>query len=453
MKYDVIIIGSGPAGSEAAQILASRGKKIAIIEAGKFGGTCLNAGCIPTKMLLAACGPIEDLANLKRQKELAGEISINYEGLQKRVWRFVSATSAAAAKNVADLGVDVIYGRAKLKNANTIIVESQDGSHREYCADWLILATGSKNAAFPGLQPDHECVLDSTDILHLPEIPKSLCIVGAGAIGLEFASFFHAAGSKIRLVEAASHIAPTEDADIAQQLEKTLLKRGYAIYSGIKAKKLASEGGAAFLHLENGEIIESEKALVAIGRTGTAADLNLAATECKVNTRGFIEVDSFLMAAKNIFAVGDCNGKVLLAHAGAHQAAYAARKILGTENGPYEPGPVPACIYGSPQIFRVGLAEHQLDGRENIEVSFWELARNPIAQAHADPQGFVKVVWENGRIAGISAIGGAVTQLVTAAELLLAGNYSGSRLNQIMIAHPTLDESLAEAIRGRRRKI
>lgn len=450
MKYDVIIIGAGPAGLEAASILGANGKKTAIVEADKWGGTCLNAGCIPTKMLLAPASLMGEFANLRRQKEVTGEVGINYEGLQKRVWRFVNATSAATAQNLANNAIDTYNGMARLINSHTVTVSGASDVEQELETEWIILAVGSRNAVFNGLEPDHCHILDSTDILHLGEVPESLCIIGAGAIGLEFASFFSSAGSQITLVEAAAHIAPSEDDDIASLLAKTLSKRGYVIHSGKKARKLVTENDSAVLYLEDGEQVRSAKALVAIGRSGCTEDMGLQSAGLEVSARGFVKVDENLMAAPNIFAVGDCNGKILLAHAASHQAAYVARRIMGWQKTPYISGPVPACIYGEPQIMRVGLTAREASARGKAEISIAELARNPIAQAHGDPLGFVKVVWLDGAIAGISAIGGNVTNLVTAAELMVAGNYQGRGLDEIMIAHPTLDESLAQAIMAKK---
>lgn len=454
MRYDVVIIGAGPGGLAAANILAAAGKKVAVVERGKFGGTCLNAGCIPTKMLLAAAEPGESAAALMRQKEVQGELTINYTGLQKRVWRYVGATSDAAEQSLASLGVDCVSGQARFLSAHELEVVMPDAGRRCLQTDWVIIASGSAPAAFPAMRPDHDCLLDSTDILRLNEPPKTLLVIGAGAIGLEFASFFSALGTKISLVEAMSQLAPTEDADLAGLLQKLLLKRGYDLHIGQKARSLVNADGRAVLTFEDGQTVMADKALLAVGRRGGADELDAGAAGIRLTSRGFVEVDENLLAAPGIFAVGDCNGRVLLAHAAAHQAAYAARKILGSETGSYKSGPVPACVYGAVEMMRVGANESQaLKSGGKVESSLAELARNPIAQAHAQPQGFVKAIWRDDALVGISAIGAHVTQLVTAAELMVAGGFWDSRLDAVMLAHPTLDEALGEAVRAPRRPL
>ena len=452
--FDVVIIGGGPGGAKAAGILARGGKSVALVESGQMGGVCLNCGCIPTKLLLGATAPKGLLRGLERQRVAKGNIDVDYDALQKRIQRFVKGTSQALVKNLEQLGVTLIEGRAVCTGPAQVAVATADGGNQSLQAGRIILAGGSRSAAFPGMTPDHDAVLDSTDMLRVPAVPESLIVVGAGAIGLEMADFFSAMGSKVTIVEAAPHLAPTEDADVGQDLAKLLGKTGITGITGVKATSLKSSNGMAVLALEDGRELTAAKALVAVGRTPNTDGLGAQDAGCKLQARGYVAVDQYLMAAPTVYAIGDINGQTLLAHAAEHQGAYVARHILGTDTAPYSSGPVPSCVYGSLEIMRVGLTVKQaLASGGQVEVSRAQLMGNAIAQAGGDAAGFVKVVWRNGALVGIAALGHGVSHLVTAAQLLLLGQYHGEALNAFMFAHPTLDEALHAALEAPREVI
>ncbi|WP_301000956.1 FAD-dependent oxidoreductase, partial [uncultured Bilophila sp.] len=217
MHYDVIIIGGGPGGTTAAKELAAGGKKVALVEDRHWGGTCLNCGCIPTKMLLGATAPLGLLKAQERLRTMKGSIEIDYKALQNRIGRFLKGSSQSLAKSLTAAGITLYEGRGVCTGKGQVAVRTDSGEE-SLTADTLVLACGSSSASFPGLAPDGDAVLDSTDILNLPEVPESLIIVGAGAIGLELGDFFGAMGTKVTIVEAAPHIAPTEDADIAKEM-------------------------------------------------------------------------------------------------------------------------------------------------------------------------------------------------------------------------------------------
>lgn len=445
--FDVIIIGGGPGGVAAARILAEGGKSVAVVEHSQWGGVCLNCGCIPTKMLLGATAPKGLLRGLERQRVAKGSVDVDYDALQKRVQRFVKASSQTLAKNLEQLGIILFTGNAACTGPNSIRVVDVKGDVHDLQTKRIILAGGSSSAAFPGLTPDHDAVLDSTDMLRVPTVPESLIIVGAGAIGLEMADFFNAMGSSVTVVEAAPHPAPTEDADIGQELAKLLGKAGITCVAGVKASSLGARAGKAVLSLEDGREFVGEKALVAVGRTPNTVGLDVQKAGCTLQQRGYVTTDPYLMASSTAYAIGDINGLVLLAHAAEHQGAYVARHILGMEEKPYDAGPVPSCVYGSLEIMRVGITAKEarrLGG--TVRVSRAQLAGNAIAQSGGDAAGFVKAVWHDGRLAGIAALGHGVSHLVTAAQLLVLGQYHGAGLNAFMFAHPTLDEALRAAL-------
>ncbi len=450
MHYDTIIIGGGPGGTTAAKMLASGGQQVAVIEDRHWGGTCLNCGCIPTKMLLGATAPLALLKAQERLRTMKGTVDIDYKALQSRIGRFLKGSSQALAKALAAAGVTLYEGRGICSGKGQVLVRSDSGETM-LTAGNIILACGSSSASFPGLTPDGDAVLDSTGVLNLPDVPESLIIVGAGAIGLELGDFFGAMGTKVTIVEAAAHIAPTEDADIAKEMERAQSKAGRTCIAGVMARSLITKDGQAELTLADGRVLTASKALVAVGRTPNTAGLDCEKAGCSLKRRGFIDVNGNLEAAEGVYAIGDVNGLTLLAHAADHQADYVARRILGQENGTYVPGPIPSCIYGSTEIMRVGhTAKELLAAGKNVSVSQVPLTLNPIAQAAGASGGFVKVVWDGETIAGIAAIGHGVSHLVTVAQLFMIGGYVPEKLHDVMVGHPTLDEIIPAAIRAPR---
>lgn len=451
-KFDAIVIGSGPGGMEAATRLLAGGKKVAIVEKGEWGGVCLNCGCIPTKLLLGAIAPGRLLSALSRRRLASGEINIDYSRLQAHVKKHIASVNAGIGKSLAQAGGALFNGSGALRGDGCVqINSSKENADQIIAGDVIILATGSAPATFPGLAPDHKAILDSTDLMFIDEPPKSLIIIGAGPIGLELADFFSWFGTKIILVEAALQLAPTEDEDIAEELKRSLTRQKCDIHTGIGARSLITVDDKARLELTNGEMIEAEKALLAIGRKPVTAGLNLDAASCEVDKRGFLKVNQYLEAAPGIYAIGDVNGRLLLAHAATHQGAYVASRLLGFLDSAYESGPVPACFYCQPEIMRAGLsAKEAAQKAEKVEISRVMLAANAIAQAHLEPEGFVKAVFGDGKLLGMAAIGYDATSLVTAAELFVAGQYEGLKLDSLMAAHPTLAEALFQAIRAKR---
>ncbi|MFQ8888312.1 MAG: FAD-dependent oxidoreductase [Bilophila wadsworthia] len=447
MHYDVIIIGGGPGGSRRRknwrQAAKSRHHRRQTL-----GRHVPELRLHPHQDAPRRNGPLGLLKAQERLRTMKGSIDIDYKALQTRVGRFLKGSSQTLAKSLAAAGITLYEGRGVCAGKGQAIVRSESGEEM-LTTDNIILSCGSSSASFPGLAPDGDAVLDSTGVLNLPEVPESLIIVGAGAIGLELGDFFGMMGSKITIVEAAPHIAPTEDADIAKEMDRVQSKAGRTCITGVMAKSLVTKDGQAELTLGDGRVLTASKALVAVGRTPNTAGLDCEKTGCTLKRRGFVDVNDHLEAAEGVYAIGDVNGLTLLAHAADHQGAYVARRILGHEKGVYVPGPVRPAFTAAPRSCasaRPPKGSLPPEVRKRIA----GLTLNPIAQAAGASGGFVKVVWTGDAIAGIAAIGHGVSHLVTVAQLLMVGGYTPERLHEVMIGHPTLDEIVPAAIRAPR---
>jgi len=452
VTFDLAVIGAGPAGYAAAFEAASLGVSVALAERAELGGTCLNRGCIPTKMLLGATQPMEDLAAQARVKTLSGEIAANLDALQTRKERLVSATRKAMRQRLKDAGVTLLMGEASFTGPNSLRVQSAlDRTDVEFSK--AIIATGARPALFPGMEADHERVLDSDDFLEIREAPASLIVVGAGFIGLETAQIAHRLGvGRLTLVDAMDRVAPAEDPEISAALMSIFKRRKWSFKLSARVASLKAEGQGVRLELDSGEILEADKALVAVGRTPSTEGLELEAAGLAADARGFLPVDESLRTSESIYAIGDVNGRMQLAHAAEHQASYVARHAAGKETAPYAPGPTPSIIYGDPEVMRVGaLAAELLAAGESPEVSKAMLVPNPIAQAHASTQGFVKVVWRDGRVAGVTAVGTGVSRFTVAASMMVQERWRREDAESMMFPHPTLDEALKEALLAERK--
>ncbi len=442
--FDIIVMGAGPGGYAAALLASQRGKRVALVEKTALGGTCLNWGCIPTKLYLGATEPMEGLEAQSRLRLCSGSIQMDLAALIKRKQAIVSASRKAMATQLERAGVTLITGAAALTGPRSLRVSGND---RDLTFDTLLIATGSSPAAFPGLELDHDRILDSTDLLDLDQTPTSLTVIGAGAIGLEMAEFWHRLGAAITLIEAAPRIAPTEDAEIAQTLHGLLKRKKWSIITGKRVASLGNEGESVLTRLEDGSEIRADKALVAVGRRPNTADLNLDAAGIAVAGAGWIVTDDCLRAAPGIYAIGDVNGRTLLAHAAEHQARHAVRHALGETSAPYAPGPMPGCIYGSIEVMRVGQTVVELAAAgHTVAVTRANLGANPISQAHGQAQGLVKIAWVDGVVRGISAVGHAASHLVTLAEIMVRDAWTQETAHEHIFAHPTLDEALRDAL-------
>lgn len=451
--FDLIIIGGGPAGARAAFRAAGAGMKTALVEAGFLGGACLNVGCIPTKYLLGGTAALPLLAAQKKYKVASGELEFSLPALQARKDRYIKGLRQTLEKQLLEAGVSLFSGKGAFSGPQSLIVKGRDGEtplHFRKC----IVATGSASAAFPGLAPDGASIFSSASLLAASTTPKSLLIVGGGAIGLEMGEIFHRLGTKITMIDAAPRILPGEDPEISEAVHAYHQREGWTIYTDRRIESLTTVNGQSELSFTGGETLHAERTLLAVGRSSTATALKPENAGIRLNARGWIVTDASLRASEHVYAAGDVNGRVLLAHAADHQARYAVKHAAGETSGEYAPPPMPSCIYGSMEVMRVGPTAHELraDTKE-LSVSKAPLAANAIAQSYGQPQGFVRILWKGDAIAAVSAAGHGVSHMVSAAALLTGKVMQKNESLPLIFAHPTLDEVLESAIVSTRERI
>ncbi|MFW5488012.1 MAG: dihydrolipoyl dehydrogenase family protein [Desulfovibrio sp.] len=453
MTLDLVVVGGGPGGYAAALEGARAGMKVALVERDRMGGTCLNWGCIPTKLFLGATEPVQALEAQSRMRVASGEVNVDLSALQVRKQRLLPALGKAMGQRLEKSGIEFYQGIARMDSGRAVEVLC-NGKPILLPFEHCVLATGSRPFAFPGMEVDGQAVLNSDQALDLKEAPETLIIVGGGVIGLEVGQFFSRLGTKIILVEAMDRLAPFEDAEIGLELGRVYKRRKWDLHLGKKVQHLATSGGRAVLTLESGEVIEADKALVAVGRRPNSPDLKLEKAGIETTGPGWVTVNENLRASERVYAVGDVTGRLMLAHAAEHQARYVVKHMRGLADAPYDDSACPSCIYGSPEVMRVGAGSRELlkEGVE-AEVSTFPIAANPIAQAHAETQGMVKVFWKNNKVCGVTGVGYGVSHLTTLATVMVMQGWSRTDLDEFIFPHPSIEEALLEACHAERKKL
>ncbi|MFW6324653.1 MAG: dihydrolipoyl dehydrogenase family protein [Desulfovibrionales bacterium] len=446
MNCDLLILGSGPGGFRAALDAAHAGLSAILVEKGPLGGTCLNWGCIPTKLFLGATHPIAELQAQKRMRIATGQITIDLAALQRRKKTIVQSSHKAMRTRLQKSGVHILSGTGTLTAPDTLRVYGESASET-IRFQGMILAAGTVPSMIPGLPVDGKIICTSDHLLDCQEIPERLAVIGAGAIGIELAQFWARMGSQITMVEMAPRVAPTEDPEISKILASAFKRQGWKLHPGTKVEKVHLEQDSATLTLSSGKEVVADKILVAAGRRPETAELGLEEAGIETSGPGWISTDPYLRATDQIYAVGDVNGRFLLAHAAEDQAAFAIKHFLGKIKNPYPDPPPPSCIYGTPEVFRAGKTEKDFsESRSEAAISTYHLVGNPICHAHAVTQGLIKVLWNKGRVAGITGVGHGVSSLVTMAEIIVKQKWDKTKVLEYVFAHPSLDEALKEAL-------
>ncbi len=451
--YDVIVVGGGPGGYVCAIRCAQLGLKTLCVEKAELGGVCLNWGCIPTKALIRSAELIDEIKH-------ADKFGLKVEGLSWDLSKIVGRSRDVAGKLNRGIGglfkkykVEHLAGQATFSGAATLDVATSDGV-KKISAKHIVIATGARAKNLSELKPDGKVVITSREAMVLPKLPKHLLIVGAGAIGIEFAYFYAVLGAKVTVVEFQESILPVNDREIAGLLAKSLQKRGIAIHmsckldkieisaSGIKAKIVGAKDGKEVA------AVDADICLSAVGMTGNVEELNLPKAGVKFD-RGFITIDKAnRTSAKGIFAIGDVGGPPLLAHKASYEGHNVAELIAGKHSNEVDKDQIPGCTYCHPQLASVGLTEEQCKERKlDYSVGKFPFIANGMALAVGEEEGLVKLIFakKHGEMLGAHILSGRASDLITELALAMKQECTYEEILATMHAHPTLSEAVMEA--------
>ena len=457
--YDLIVIGGGPGGYVAAIRAAQLGLKTAVIECRHLGGVCLNWGCIPTKSLLNAT---ELLGSMRRASQFgvtAGSIGVDLPAMVTRSRQVASQLNGGVQFLLRKNKVDVIWGRAEIMSPGHVTVRPVDGDlpkgmlpPGDFQASNIIIATGARGRTLPGIAPDGQRVWGYEQAMHASEIPASLTVVGAGAIGVEFADFYQALGTKVTIIERLPQILPQEDAEIADLMAKALKKKGVEIVLGAAIEKLTNNptSVAAHVHLADGtqSTVESDRLLVAVGVVGNVENLGLERLGVSMSNGVIRTGVGGATSVSGIYAIGDVAGPPLLAHKAEHEGIIAAEAIA-SGHASHALGTVPSCIYTHPQVASIGLTEAQAaaNGTE-VDIGRFHFRGNGKAVALGETDGMVKVLFDSttGKLVGAHMLGASVSEMIAVFSLAMSLGATRAQMEATIFPHPTLSEALHEAI-------
>jgi dihydrolipoamide dehydrogenase len=448
--YDVAVIGGGPGGYVAAIRASQLGLKAAVIEKGYLGGTCLNVGCIPTKAMLAS---VEAMATARKGKEYgftAGDVQPDYPAMMKRRDKIVETLRGGVTSLMKKNGIDVLAGAGKFLSATELEV-AEAGGARKLTAANVIVATGSVVARPPIPGSDLPGVVNSDTLLTLPTVPKSMVVIGAGAVGLEWGDIFHEMGAKITVIEMADRIMPPADADVSVELTKILQKKGFDILTGVGVRGIEeAAGGLRVRYGKDGEAeksVEAEIVLVATGRWPNTESLGADKAGVRLDGRRIPVDENLRTSTRNVYAIGDVTPAPMLAHVASKGGEIAAEVIAG-HKARMDYRYIPSCVYTSPEVAWVGLTEAQArerHGEVNVgKYTFRGLGR---AMTSGYKDGFIKVIAEPkyGEILGVHMLGAHVTDLIAEPALVMSMEGTVDEVIHAVHAHPTLPEAFMEA--------
>ncbi len=450
-SFDILVIGGGPAGYAAAIRAGQLKKRVLCIEKENLGGTCLNWGCIPTKALLDA-GEF-----VRRLRDHAGEMGVSYENLKVDFPKIIGRSRGIAdklSKGIAHLfrkyAVRHEVGTGQLLGPHKVRLIGKDGAN-EVTAEHIILATGASAKSLPGAGFDGKLIISSREAMILPQQPRRLAIIGAGAIGCEFADFYNALGTEVTVVEMLDHLLPVEDEDVSIALEKVFARNGIKVYTGTKTDKLEKTANGVRLSISGAKGtggVEADIALVAIGVAGNVE--NLAAPGVPLELfKNHVKVDEkYRTNIENVWAIGDVIGPPWLAHVAHHEAVICVERICGVSDHRIDYKFIPGCTYTHPSVASLGMTEKAArEAKRQIRIGKFPLAANGRALAAGEPDGFIKLIFDTryGELLGAHMIGENVTEML--GELVLARNLEASEeeIIEAMHPHPTISEAIMEA--------
>ena len=441
---DLIVLGGGFGGYSAAIRATQLGMKVALVEEAKLGGTCLHWGCIPTKALLESSELLYRVRDRGREFGISAEgIAVDYPTIAKRKDAIVGQLTKGIEGLMKKNKIEVVAGSGRIRDLNTLEIGAKQlrGKH-------LIVATGSTVRSLPGLEFDGELIISSDNATLSSKVPESICIIGAGAVGVEFATLYSQLGVKVTLLEGLDRLVPLEDEDISKEMLSAFKKAGIDCRVGVKVKGAKKARGGVAVDTEQGEVW-AHQLLVAVGRSPRSKDIGLEKVGIETHPNGFIKVDEWMRtSAEGIHAIGDVVGGFLLAHAASHEGMTAVEDIAGQRIAPMEQDLVTRCTYSHPQIASVGMSEKQAKekGRE-VKTGKFPFSALGRAIIHGETGGFVKLVADakTGQLLGAHIVGPNATELI--AEPALTQLFQGDawEIGRNIHPHPTLSEAVMEA--------
>ena len=453
--FDLIVIGSGPGGYVAAIRASQLGQKVAIVERENLGGICLNWGCIPTKALLKSGEKFESLSHLKDYGLSAEKIGFDFDAIIQRSRGVAAQMNKGVAFLMKKHKIEVIEGSARLEKgaaAPKVVVKLNAGGERTVQAGAVMLAVGARARALPqiGLEADGDRIWAYREALAPKRLPKSFVVIGSGAIGLEFASFYRALGSEVTVVEAVDRIMPVEDEEVSKAAQKAFEKRGIRFRVGAKVTKVSKTGQGVQVGVEvagKAETLEGEVCISAVGITANTDGIGLEALGVEMD-RGHVKTGPHGETnVKGLYAIGDCAGAPWLAHKASHEGIHAAEHIAGFRS-PNVVSPISGCTYTQPQVASVGLTEQaaKAAGRE-IKVGRFPFRVNGKAVAAGEVEGFVKTIFDakTGALIGAHMIGAEVTEMVQGFVTAITMEATEEDMHGIVYPHPTMSEAMHEA--------
>jgi dihydrolipoyl dehydrogenase len=451
--FDVIVIGGGPGGYVAAIRAAQLGFKTAVVERDQLGGICLNWGCIPTKALLRSAEVYHLMQHAADFGLSAEKIGFDIEAVVKRSRKVSSRLTGGIGSLMKKHKITVIEGSAKLdkgKDAPEVVV----GKDR-YTAKHVILATGARARTIPaaGLEPDGDKIWTYREAMVPSEMPKSLLVIGSGAIGIEFASFYRTMGAEVTVVEMMDRVLPVEDAEISAFAAKSFKKQGMNLLVSAQVEKLEKTARTVKVHVKNAkgkvEIIEVEKVIMAVGIVANIENMGLEALGVKIE-RGHVVNDGFGRTnVKGLYAIGDVAGPPWLAHKASHEGVVCIEKIAGEKVHPFETGNIPGCTYCHPQVASVGLTEDKAKAAgHEVKVGRFPFVGNGKAIALGDDQGLVKTIFDakTGELLGAHMVGPEVTEMIQGYVVGRQLETTEAELMHTVFPHPTLSEMMHESV-------
>ncbi|WP_378945392.1 dihydrolipoyl dehydrogenase [Paracoccus sp. R86501] len=450
-NFDMVVIGAGPGGYVAAIRGAQLGLKVACVEREHLGGICLNWGCIPTKAMLRSAEVFHLMERAKDFGLSAEKIGYDLPAVVKRSRGVAKQLSGGIGHLFKKNKVTTIMGEATLSGKGKVTVKTDKGTE-ELTAKSIILATGARARELPGLEPDGKLVWNYKHALNPPHMPKKLLVIGSGAIGIEFASFFNTLGADTTVVEVMDRVLPVEDAEISAFAKKQFVKQGMTIREKATVKKLDRKGDKVTAHIEAGgktETMEFDTVISAVGIVGNTEGLGLEAAGIKVNRTHVVTDEYCRTGVEGVYAIGDLAGAPWLAHKASHEGVMVAELVAGGHPHPIKPGSIAGCTYCNPQVASVGLTEAKAkEAGLDIKVGRFPFVGNGKAIALGEPEGMVKTIFDakTGELLGAHMVGAEVTELIQGYVIGRQLETTEQDLMETVFPHPTLSEMMHESV-------